>query len=391
MGGTGDYTYNWTGDLPDANSHSPIPEGTYEVTITDANMCTGTASATVVDNSFETNPVITDVTGDNNGAIDLQPGASVDATYLWSNGATTSAITGLAVGEYTVTITDDDPVCSAEQTFTVVDGVLGVGDILDGINDTYNGFGVSCTGEADGGISGTVSGGCADGPVKAFVDGTEVIVSSSGMINVGELAAGEHTLRLEDACDGVVEQAFTITEPDAIVVSNLDVISCPSAEGVSDGVITLPAQGGVGTLTYTSQVGTVGANGMISNVPAGSFTVVIEDDNGCQLMVTEVSLNADCAILPTECIGTSIISPNGDGQNDFFQIGCVAEGSDAPYQLSVYDRWGNTVMEYSDYDNSWNGVHMDGTELPEGGYMWVLVTGGPGQREITRGTVSILR
>jgi len=389
-GGTGGYSYNWTGGLPNSNSHTPIAGGTYEVTITDANMCTGTASATVVDNSFDLNPIVTDVTGENNGAIDLQPGATVDATYSWSNGATTSAITSLAIGDYTVTVTDDDPVCSAELTFTLTDGVLGVGDILDGINETYNGFGVSCNGEADGGISGTISGGCPDGPLKAFVDGTEVTVSDGGMVNIGELIAGEHILRIEDACEAVVEQTFTITEPDPIVTSRVTDVMCPS-EGASDGALTLPAEGGVGTLTYTSQVGTVGANGRISNVPAGSFTVVVEDDNGCQLMVTDVSLNTECTILPVECVATSIISPNGDGQNDIFQIGCVAAGNNAPYQLSMYDRWGNLVFEADDYDNSWTGLHMDGTELPEGGYMWVLVTGGPGQREIFRETVSILR
>ena len=391
MGGTGDYSYDWTGGLANSNTHSPIDAGTYDVTITDANMCTGTASATVVDNSFELDPIVTAVTGDSNGSIDLEPGASVDASYLWSNGETTSAITGLAAGDYEVTITDDDPVCVSVLSFTVVDGVLGVGDILDGINDTYNGFGVSCTGEADGGISGIISGGCSDGPLKAFVDGAEVTVSSDGMINVGDLLAGEHTLRLEDACEAVVEQTFTITEPDTIVAGTPVVISCPTGPDATDGILTLPAEGGVGTLTYTTQLGPVGANGEISNVPFGTFTVIIEDDNGCQLMVPDVSLNVQCVDLPSECIGTSIISPNGDGQNDVFLIGCVAIGDNAPYQLSIYDRWGNIVFEANDYDNTWTGLDMDGSELPEGGYMWVLVTGGAGQREITRNHISILR
>ena len=34
---------------------------------------------------------------------------------------------------------------------------------------------------------------------------------------------------------------------------------------------------------------------------------------------------------------------------------------------------------------------MSGNPLPEGGYMWVLTTGGPGSRDLFRGTVSILR
>ncbi len=389
-GGTGSYTYSWTGGLPATNSQSPIDAGTYSVTITDSNNCTGTTSATVNDNSFDLDPVVMDVTGADNGSIDLQPGSSVDATYAWSNGETTSAISGLAVGTYTVTISDNNVSCMITLVFEVQDGELSSGDILIDINSTYNGFGISCNGESDGIISGTIGGGCSDGPLKAFVDGIEVTVGNDGTISVDGLEVGEHTLRIEDACGATVEETFTLTEPDAITVGEVTDIECPD-EGMSNGSLRLPAEGGVGILTYSVLSGSVSSDGTISGISEGGFTVIIEDDNGCQLMVPNVGFGGACSDLPLECIGGSIITPNGDNVNEAFLIGCVAEGSNAPYNLSVFDRWGNPVYENSNYDNSWRGIHMNGTELPEGGYMWVLITGGPGQREIFRGTVSILR
>lgn len=389
-GGTGAYSYNWTGGLPDMNTHSPIGGGTYAVTVTDVNNCTAMASATVQNNAYDLDPIVTPVTGQNNGAIDLRPAASVDATYLWSTGGTGSSISGLAIGDYSVTITDDAPPCSAILSFSVTDGVLSVADVLQGINDVYNGFGVSCNGESDGGINGRITGGCTDGPLMVLVDGEEVTVDASGMIQVGDLAAGEHTIRVEDACGAIVDEPFTITEPMAITTSTITDFTCP-LDADNNGSLILPAQGGVGMLTFTSGAGTVGTNGSITDLGLDPFTVVIEDDNGCQLMVPNISLRGLCGPNVAECIGSSIITPNGDNLNDRFQIGCVANNGNQPNQLSIYDRWGNPVYEADNYNNDWLGDHMDGTQLPEGGYMWVLITGGPGQREITRGTVSILR
>lgn len=57
-----------------------------------------------------------DVTTDGgiNGEVSVVvAGGTSPYTYLWSNGSTTSQITGLAIGNYTVTVTDDNG-CSKE-------------------------------------------------------------------------------------------------------------------------------------------------------------------------------------------------------------------------------------------------------------------------------------
>ncbi len=58
-------------------------------------------------------------------------------------------------------------------------------------------------------------------------------------------------------------------------------------------------------------------------------------------------------------------SPNGDGSNEYFYVENLEF-----YQvesITIFNRYGNTVYEASDYDNLWNG-----DDLPDGTYMYVL-------------------
>ena len=58
--------------------------------------------------------------GDNNGAIDLTvTGGTAPLTFNWDSGQTTEDISGLAPGDYTVTVLDAAG-CQGVMTFTVV-------------------------------------------------------------------------------------------------------------------------------------------------------------------------------------------------------------------------------------------------------------------------------
>ncbi|MEL6122393.1 MAG: gliding motility-associated C-terminal domain-containing protein, partial [Bacteroidota bacterium] len=382
-GGTSPYSFSWTGGLGDSENLTDVVAGDYEVTITDDNSCTATAMVTVGAGKFELDPLVTPAMGSMLGSIDLRPAAAVDASYSWSNGDTGSSITDLVPDTYMVTISDNNSDCEEVRSFDVEGDVeLAIGDLLDEINATYNGFGVSCNGESDGILDGMITGGCSDGPVRVFINDTEVTLPAMG------LPAGTHVLRLEDACGATVEQEFMITEPDAITVGPVTDVTCPT-DGMSDGSFRLPASGGVGDLSIMTAVGTVGMDGLISGVDDRPFNVIVTDDNNCQLMVEDTGLAGECGPAIFECEGSSFISPNGDGLNDRFEIPCTRFVT--PNELTIYTRWGETIFEVQNYDNNWDGVDMSGADLPEGGYMWVLVTGTLGSREVTRGTVSILR
>jgi len=74
-----------------------------------------------------------------------------------------------------------------------------------------------------------------------------------------------------------------------------------------------------------------------------------------------------------EIIVQNYFSPNGDGNNDNFSIKKLAEMDRAfeKAQLSIYNRWGNTVWQSIDeYKEDWSGNTQDGETLPDGVYYY---------------------
>ncbi len=388
-GGTsanGSYNLMWSNDLPSSTIVTDVVSGTYRVTVTDDNGCQVVEEIEVGDTSFPLNPSIADNNDPENpnGAINLNPGVS-GLSFSWSTGSTESSITGLEAGTYSVTIADAAGTCTTERNFIVDNGFVSGDALVESVIGRYNGFGVSCNGESDGILDGEIIGGCDDGPVVVLLNGAEVSLPAES------LPPGDHTLRLEDACGNVYEETFTIEEPDAIVNNGLSVVDCP--RGASNGVVSLDIAGGTGVYSLSSSIGNQGVGNTIENVSKEPFTVIAQDENGCQAMFSNLEIpDSICPDVSDEpCSARSIISPNGDNVNDAFVIPCVNDANNQPSNLTIYDRWGNLVMEASNYSNDWRGTDMSGEPLPEGGYMWVLTTGGPGNRDLFRGTVSILR
>ncbi len=388
-GGTsanGSYTYQWTNELPATAVVSELESGTYTVTVTDDNGCTSINNFEVNDSSFPLDPMITPVTDVDspNGMIALNPGVD-SLTYNWSNGATTPTISELSPGTYAVTITDIVNNCETEKSYVVDFGFVSGESLVEGVISRYNGFGVTCNGVSDGSIEGDILGGCSQGPVTILLDGNAITLPASN------LAAGDHVLRIEDACGNTYEESFTIEEPEAIANSDINVLTCPSVGG-SNGIVELDLTGGTGVYSISSSLGIQTTGTRIENLPFGPFTVVVQDENGCQVIFENLEIPEDCGPnIGPGCVGRAIISPNGDNVNDSFVIGCLVDMGNQPNNLTIYDRWGTLVLESANYGNDWNGTDMSGEPLPEGGYMWVLTTGGPGSRDIFRGTVSILR
>jgi hypothetical protein len=100
-----------------------LAAGTYSVTATDANGCVASVSGLTVTEPTAVNSsvTVTDASafGATNGAVNISVGGGTGAyTYLWSNGATTQDLSGVAAGTYSVTITDANG-CTDTETATV--------------------------------------------------------------------------------------------------------------------------------------------------------------------------------------------------------------------------------------------------------------------------------
>ncbi len=68
-----------------------------------------------------------------------------------------------------------------------------------------------------------------------------------------------------------------------------------------------------------------------------------------------------------------IITPNGDGINDFW----VVENVDyfEKNRVEIFNRWGNLVFKTSPYNNTWDGKNIKGVDLPDGTYFYILDIG----------------
>jgi gliding motility-associated-like protein len=66
-------------------------------------------------------------------------------------------------------------------------------------------------------------------------------------------------------------------------------------------------------------------------------------------------------------------SPNGDGQNDYWNIPML--NFYTQNKVSIISRWGDKVWEtenYNNLDNSFVGKNMNGKELPDGTYFYII-------------------
>jgi gliding motility-associated-like protein len=80
----------------------------------------------------------------------------------------------------------------------------------------------------------------------------------------------------------------------------------------------------------------------------------------------------------------TVITPNGDGKNDYFKI----SKNIGRVELIILNRWGNEEYINSDYKNDWDGRNNKGAELPFDTYFYVLKFE---NGKIIRGSVLIKR
>lgn len=210
-GGVSPYSYLWSNGSNSQNLTN-IVSGTYTVTLTDA--CYNSATSTVTVNGYpalnvsgQAQPLCnpTDL-----GSIDISvSGGQTPYSYNWSNGATTQDISGLAVGSYSVTVTDGNG-CAKSLNY-----YIGVS------SPTIHSYSVtaSCPYNSDGHINLGLIGGTAPYTYQwQGVDNTQTIQDPI------ELKVGQHCVTVTDANGCTVSGCYNI--PQASYTYTEDLINC---------------------------------------------------------------------------------------------------------------------------------------------------------------------
>ncbi|WP_420388274.1 PKD domain-containing protein [Roseivirga sp.] len=262
-GGAGGYTYAWSNGET-TEDLAGVTAGNYTVTVTDANGCTASVTATVNEPApltLSSSKVDVLCNGDATGSIDLTvSGGTVGYTYSWSNGATTQDISNLVAGTYTVTVTDANG-CTANTSVTINEPTA--------LNLTTNASNVSCQGNGDGSIDLNVTGG--SGAYTYFWN-----TGATGQ-DLSGLSPGTYSVTVTDANGCTETTSVVITQPAALslTVATSNVL----CNGDASGAIDLTVAGGTGPYTYSWSNGetTQDLTGLVVN----TYTVTVTDANGC--------------------------------------------------------------------------------------------------------------
>jgi gliding motility-associated-like protein len=414
-GGTSPYSYSWYNGQNTATA-TGLTSGTYVVQITDNSGCTLLDTVTITQPTQITASTTTtqsSCASPTGTATVTANGGTTGYTYSWNNGQTTATASGLAAGNYTVVVTDNNG-CTTQATANIT---AGGGNIAPNAT-TQN---VSCFGGGDGSATLNPSGGTA--PYSYSWYNGQNTATATGLI------AGTYSVLITDASGCTSTGSVSVSQPNALQAATTATNDlCNQGSGTANA----NANGGTPNYSYSWNNGQTSANA--SGLIAGSYTVIVTDSKGCttsssvnvnntsssllnaggDLTITQgqtASLNAsgggtytwtpatglscticqnpiatpnatttyivsgtdangcidsDTVIITVEipCIIASLdkllpnaFSPNSDGKNDLY---CVPKNvCIQSFTLKIFDRWGEKVFESNSFDNCWDGTQLN--------------------------------
>ena len=313
-GGVSPYSYLWSNGQT-TQTITGLSAGNYSVTITGQGGCSATNNFTLTTTSTPTITISgsSDVScfgGTNGSATTSINGGVSPFNYLWSNGTTNSNLTGVGIGNYTVTVTDAN-LCQSQATVTI-----NQPQALSAAITTTN---VSCNGGNNGSASVVVSGGISPYTYTWTTTPMQIGSTATGLV------VGTYTVNILDANSCTVSASANITQP-ATLTLTLSSSTNPTCSGSNNGQITVSASGGTGPVyLYSLNNGPSQTSPIFSNLVQGNYTVTVTDGNLCQSTLN-VNLTQPQPLVAVPAITT----PNCNGQCNG-QIVVAINGGTGPY------------------------------------------------------------
>lgn len=336
-----------------------LPSGDYIPTITDDSGCVITLGTITLETAPE---IVIDLQGTDlscfgfdDGSIETNVSGGVPPyTFDWigPDGFISSDedLTNLAPGDYILSLTDDTG-CEGDANITIAEPLELTADLAASTQ--------LCFGEL-GSIDASISGGTE--PYTITWTGPDAFASASEDLSDLEMGTYEITVEDDNAC--VVVQSIELTAPEELIVNTLPIdLDC---SGDDNGSIEIEVLGGTPPyfITWTSDNGFSSLSEDIFDLAAGTYSLTVEDDNGCLFTEDIVLFQPETFVLLSDVVSPNCFGENtgsiditltgGDGNYDFTWTGPNGFGSSAEdlsnlvagvYQLNVTDGGGCVLDE----------------------------------------------
>ncbi len=395
----GDYQYFWyVGDTisvqPDFTGRvwAGLVAGNYTVVASD--LATGTCTTdpiTVTVEDFAVFPVVEvtveepystcDPTRPNGQLYASVNGQTAGYNFIWYDSLNNiiselARAFSLVPGTYRVVVTDQTTGCSTEDSGTIVPGERIVDvpqvEILSHMTDCANPNG-SATMSVNGGAEDYIFT-FYDAEGNPLPDSLVIINESDLTLTVAPLAAGTYQVTATELITSCVSDVVIFEIADESTPPAFRVETLPARCGESDGQATIIAEENlrITSVEWTMPEATVltSESAVIKDLAAGTHTVRVDWENGCTSYGSaEVAIDIQVY---------NAVTPNGDGNHDFFEIDCIELIPDNV--VKIFNRAGALVYQASYYDNQGvrfegtgnRGIYVGGKRLPDGTYFYVI-------------------
>ena len=411
------YTYTWTAPAVNTATFNTGPiNSTQNFTITVNDICNKPVTQTITINPVSTPTVISTNTvicagttatliasgastytwsnGATNDSLFISPSSNTTYTVVGANGAcTNSAVSSVTVVGFSLSITGNNSICLGQSTTLTASGSPTTYVWNDGSTNTSNtvsptittnytvsSVAASCSNTAVYTVSVTppptltVSGTpyCAGQTTTVTATGANSYTWSTGSttnsIVVSPIGNTTYTVvgsSIPSCTSSIVFTPSLITTTPEIINTSPVIFCLDSIKGITIRIVGGNQPYNVSWLIPSGGIIPFDTTGYSyyftqSITPStGSYTIVVAD----QCLYSD-TLVIDINSIDCDILAPNVVTPNGDGINDFFRINGLDNFPGS--SLNVFSRWGNKLYNSDDYKNDWSPNVIDGT------YFYVL-------------------
>lgn len=320
-GGTTPYQYALNNNsYSNNNSYTGLASGSYTVKIKDTNNCTTDTTIQLTPPSalqFSFNLQNVTCFGEQTGAVTVNASGGTPAySYAFDGNGyqSQSILRGMDAGRHNIILRDSKG-CYKDSTIVLTEPPalsISNADLLD----------ATCEGMANGAVTIKAKGGTS--PYTYAINNGQF---DNNNIKQG-LKEGTHIISIKDNNNCRLDSTIALKGYPHILLN--DVVSNPvSCYGYDDGSLDIIVNGGTPSFKYQLDAGQYTDNKLFSNLPAGAYTITVEDSLGCKkdttlLIASPEKLNIETKVTPNDC----------DGVDNSGMIAAKVTGGTAPYRYS---------------------------------------------------------